>query len=329
MTGKKLLLAKLIYYSKLIYLFKSCSNNRLIVFNYHRLFTDTIDSQFDEGVFGSSIAQFTETMKWLKNNTEILSIDDLIDVINYKKALARPSTLITFDDGYIDNYILAYPVLNQLKIPATFFIPTSQIITRQLGWWDNIAYLIKKSRKSLISYNDDIVSLENHDAAIRLFQKNMKTRPYEETADLLLKLSEACDVSLPDIETQSKELMTWDQIREVSNHGIEIGSHTNSHRVLSTISSLEQHEEMNTSKTIIENEIGKKIRTIAYPVGNYQHFTRETMGIASECGYEAAFSYNTGINYKNDIFPYNIKRITPANNIELLAATAVLPKLFI
>lgn len=328
MAGKKLLLAKILYYSKLLDVINFCHSNKLIVCNYHRLYDDQLNTKFDDGVFAHSVKHFEMHLLWLIENTTILTENEFISIVNTGKIVPKLCSLITFDDGYIDNYLLAYPVLKRLGVPAIFFIPSSPIITRKLGWWDIIAYLIKKSDKTSIFYNNELVYLENKDTVIRLFQKIMKTKRYEETTDLLLNLSEACNVSLPDTDTQSRELMTWDQIREVSNNGITIGSHTHSHRVLSTISNDDQKEEMVTSKSIIENEIGKMVRTIAYPVGNYQHFTRDTMAIASECGYEAAFSFNTGINYGNELTPCNIKRIEPSKNVELLAATAILPKLF-
>ena len=54
------------------------------------------------------------------------------------------------DDGYIDNYTLAYPLLKVLNLPAIFFISTSLIEERHLGWWDIIDYMLKKSRKNTI-----------------------------------------------------------------------------------------------------------------------------------------------------------------------------------
>ena len=329
MVGKKKLLSKIMYYSSILPLVRFFSSNKLLVYNFHRIYQNTIDSEFDDGVYGMSLLQFTENMKWLKKNTDILSVDDLFDNINKQKKFSNPSTLVTFDDGYVDNYTLAYPVLKKLGIPAIFFIPTNIITTRQMGWWDLIAYLIKKTKKTSIIYNDKIYSLDNLDNAIRLFQKKMKIETYDETNDLVLTLSKSCDVPLPDIEVQSKELMTWDQICEVSVNGIDIGSHTDSHRVLSTISIDEQKEEMISSRLIIEGKINKTVRTIAYPVGNSAHFTIETMKIASECGYNGAFSFNTGINYESDFSPFDIKRIMPPQNIELFASISVFPKLFL
>lgn len=328
MLGKKKFMAKILFNSQLLPIINYFGSNKLIVFNYHRFYNGAQSTQFDDGVFGQSLNEFENNVKWLLNNTIILTEDDLIEIITNRKTASKLCSLITFDDGYIDNYTLAYPVLKKLNVPAIFYIPTGQINSRQLGWWDIIAYIIKNTSKTSIKYNDEVIEMESRKSAIRLFQKIIKTRPHTETADLIIKLSETCNVALPEIQTQSNELMTWDQIREVSDNGISIGSHTHSHRVLSTIPIDEQRDELTISKSIIENEIGRHVRTIAYPVGGYQHFTSDTMKIAAECGYMAGFSFNTGVNYLDELSPYDIKRIEPSKENELLAATAAIPAFF-
>src|SRR5947207_792835 len=122
--------------------------DRLIVFNYHRIppaadFT----TPFDEGVFGPQLAIFEEQIAWLKRNLRLLSEPELIDIIDSGKYPSDPCALITFDDGYIDNYTLAYPLLKRHAAPAIFFIPTRLIAAGEVGWWDSIAYLVKKSGK--------------------------------------------------------------------------------------------------------------------------------------------------------------------------------------
>ncbi|WP_235606768.1 polysaccharide deacetylase family protein [Syntrophotalea acetylenivorans] len=305
------------------------SRNKIIVCNYHRLYKEKIFTEFDRGVFAHSVIEFEKHLLWLKKNTKILAESELIDILSGRVSTTKICSLVTFDDGYIDNYTLAYPLLKRLNVPAIFFIPTGLIDSRKLGWWDVIAYLIKKTENTSVDYRGEVVSLESKISAIKKFQGIMKIKPFEKTADLLHELSSLCDVPLPDIKKQSKELMTWEQIKEVSDAGIDIGSHTHSHRVLSTISKYEQKKELSFSKSIIEKKIGKKVNTIAYPVGNYQHFNSDTINVISKTGYDAGFSFNTGINYTRELSGFNLKRIEPSANIELLASTIFFPRLFI
>jgi peptidoglycan/xylan/chitin deacetylase (PgdA/CDA1 family) len=237
--------------------------------------------------------------------------------------------LITFDDGYIDNYTLAYPVLKELGIPAIYFISSNLINTRQLGWWDIIAYLIKNTKKPYLNYEEKQLSLKNGRLeAIRFFQHKMQLETHEKTKNLLTDLAKECELSIPDVGKQDSQLMNWDQIEKVSKNNITIGSHTHTHRVLSTIDPISQKEEINLSKAILEEKTGVKIRSIAFPVGNYQHITDESRYLAEQSGYELGFSFNTGINTWKTMNRFDVKRIPGSEDIIMLSATTFFPNVF-
>ena len=84
------------------------------------------------------------------------------------------------------------------------------------------------------------------------------------------------------------------EICEMSESGMAIGSHTHIHPVLSSLSCADQKKEMPTSRSIIENITGSKVRSIFYTIGSYRHFTGETMMIAEESGYRAGFAFSYG-----------------------------------
>lgn len=331
MKGKKEFLARILYYSGIHNIARLNNNSRLIIFNYHRIKPNdnNFANPFDDDVFGTTVSQFEEQIKWLKQNAKILSEKELIDVLDTKRVPSGLSALITFDDGYIDNYILAYLVLKRLKVPAIFFIPTNLINTRQVGWWDIIAYLIKNTKKPYIIFEDKKFLLQDgREKAISFFNNKMKLEKAEKTANLLKNLAEACETDMPDFDKQDSQLMTWEQIREVSNNNISIGSHAHTHRVLSTLDAICQKEEMILSKAILEQQTGQNIKSIAYPVGNYQHYTQESCKIAEQVGYKLGFSYNTGINSLKTIHPFNIRRISAPEDVTMLAVQTVLSRVF-
>ena len=157
----------------------------------------------------------------------------------------------------------------------------------------------------------------------------MKTRPHAETASLLTELSEACAAPFPDPELQRQQFMTWEQAREVSRHGVAIGSHTHTHRVLGRLDDEAQHWELRESKAALEQHLGQPVRTIAYPVGRYGNFNAATMRIARECGYQGGFSFRTGANAPGAINPYDIRRISAGDRFDgAFACSAYIPKLF-
>ncbi len=337
MKGKKELLAAVLFNSKLVNLFKRLPmRNKLIVLNYHRIrpHGPQFRTAFDDGVYSVDEDEFARQIKWLKHNTLILSEKDLIGY-HGKSGFFPPSTptpcvVITFDDGYKDNYTIALPILKYFEAPAILFITTQMINTRQLSWWDIIAYLIKHSKKPFIIFDDQTFFLPNQKQnAITFFQQRMKQEKYEQTKYLLSELSEVCDVVLPDPALQSQEILTWEEIREMAQHKVAIGSHTHTHRVLSTISLSSQKEEMILSKLIIEENIGRSVLSISYPVGEPRFITPETSEFAAASGFLLGFTTNTGVNDWNKIQPFKVKRIACfLEKVSSVSLLSVLPELF-
>lgn len=332
MKGKQALLAKLLYYS---WFLRACRHLRrpdIVIFNYHRIRSSPGEcrTSFDQDVFGPTKDDFERQVKWLKECAYLLSESDLISMISGDVPRPRRKcAMITFDDGYRDNYQLAYPVLKKYNVPAIFFIPTQRVDTRQLGWWDIISYLIKKSNKDAVNYKGQRIQIANSKKeAIRTFQNTMKLEKHHETKDLLHALADECQVAFPTAAEQDRELMSWPEIKEVSDNNISIGSHSHTHRVLATLTDTDQKQEMLKSKKILSDRISKEVHTISYPVGHYAHFNNVTMKTADECGYKLGFSFNTGINSWRDIDRYNIKRIAGPDHAIMFYATYTFPYVF-
>ncbi len=330
--GRKPELARFFDQAGFLKILEFFRGNNLIILNYHRVYRGDLVSAFDEELFGPSLESFTQQMRWLKENRAVfLSEDELIYFQQKQKKIPKRSVLITFDDGYKDNFTLVYPVLRSLHIPAIYFIPAGGIMDRKLGWWDIISFFIKKTRKKNISITEHEFSLldgrEKKEAIFHLLQL-MKTEPHSRTQDLLKVLSKECEVDFPSYDEQDAELMTRKEIKEVQNNGIAIGSHTISHRVLATLDEDEQFEELLSSKRLLEDMLPGKIRSFSYPVGDYTAFTKKTKDLAQKAGYDISFSFKTGVNYQRITDPFDIRRIEPPENFHAFKATMISPRIF-
>lgn len=331
MQGKKELLSKVMYRAKLLRLLREVRRDILVIFGYHRIIPDEpgFSSPFADDVFGPTVSEFERAIVWFKENVRLLSEPELIELVETRRSPGCLSVLITFDDGYADNYTLAYPILRRHGVPATYFIPSNMIEQRQMGWWDLTAYLLKRTAKTALAWEGEHFRLpEERARAIGFFHKKMQLEKHEQTKDLIGRLAALLDVELPQKEIRDRELMTWDQLREVSRNGITIGSHTHTHRVLATLDVEAQREEIASSKAMLEERIGTPVRSIAYPVGGYRHFTEETRRIAEACGYAIGYSFCTGVNRWGAISAFDVKRIGPPSSLPLLAGTTVLPEVF-
>ena len=115
----------------------------LYCFNYHRI-GDPQDCGFDRGAYSCSAARFREHVVLLKERFEVVDIPRLLEA-QAGSPPKKPLALITFDDGYADNFELAFPILKELGVTAAFFIPTSFIGGSRLPWWDEIAWTLRNA----------------------------------------------------------------------------------------------------------------------------------------------------------------------------------------
>ena len=114
----------------------------LIVLTYHRI-GDPLSTPYDSGVFSATADDLDAHMRHLKRRFHMLTPEEAVATAR-GDGPARASVLITFDDGYLDNYTIAFPVLRSHGVSAMFFLATGFVGSSRVPWWDRIAYLIKQ-----------------------------------------------------------------------------------------------------------------------------------------------------------------------------------------
>jgi len=332
--GKKELLSKLLNYSGGFELLKRINRKNLYTVSYHRLYSGQLDTIFDDNVFGHSEISFLKHMKWFKENFDIFSEADLINHLAGNKPLKRRTVIITFDDGYLDNYTIAYPILKKLEIPAIFFIPCNQISGSAIAWWDVLSYFAKTTTKKEITAMkktfDPTTAKGLSDARYHLCWQ-YKILPVEEAKKYLLEVHKELDIqeSIEEIMALSqKEFMNWEQIKELSDNNIAIASHTMNHQVLSKLTPEMQSYELNNSKDYLEKKVNKKISTIAYPVGKAYHFNEDTKRLTKEAGYQAGFSFIDGYEKTAITDRFSIPRFVLSDSTSFFKAQTLLAKYF-
>ncbi len=286
----------------------------LLVLNYHRI--GSIDgNQLDDGVISATGDEFRTQIRYLRDHFELPGLDELIGIADARFAIRRSTALITFDDGYRDNFEEAFPILREMGVPATFFIATSYIQEPRLPWWDHIAYIVKTTRRDVIrlDYPAPLSIDLRHSTRSQALQQILNLYKHAvdvREADFLRHLGATARV-----EADSKDLgrdlfMSWSQIRRLSQEGMSIGSHTHSHRILSSLTEADQRNELSLSKRILEAELGQPINAIAYPVGQAFAFNGLTKRLAREVGYRIGFSYYGGFNRPGLLDVLDLRRTT-------------------
>jgi len=288
------------------------TRDSLLVLNYHRI-GNPDEELFDRGVFSATAEEFDNQISFLKKNISLVTLEEALAFIDgtLKDRIRRCRALITFDDGYLDNYEIANPILRSHGVQGVYFLVTSMVGSHHVPWWDQISYLMKtgRKRKFRLRYPVDLVvdvDLNGMTKSLRAVLKSYKRPENSDPSRFIRELAE--ETQGEGVPATLRRFLNWDEAREMSRSGAAIGSHTHSHPVLSQLEPGRQHEELSKSRTILKEQLGIEVDTIAYPVGNKAAFTDQTRQIAQEVGYRAGFSFYGGANLPGKSSPFDVRR---------------------
>ena len=282
--------------------------NGVYCFNFHRI-GDANNSKYDPNVFSCSAKDLEKHICFIKNNFEIINQSRFIEIINTNQEIDKKYAYITFDDGYLDNYQLAFPILKAMNVPATFFVATGLIESNVIPWWDEIAWHLKQSNLSelnLPSWNKSVILSKNINKTIRavLSQFKSSTSSIEEQ---LLELRQITGMVLEEYES---EFLSWSNIVEMESAGMTIGAHSHSHRIFSSLSAEELSHELYHAKMLLEEKISSKVLSISYPVGNASTYNKYMFDEIESQGYQLAFSFRYFINQQVSINKFQLGRFS-------------------
>lgn len=303
---------QILFKSGLLRLPQRVHRNYLTVLNYHRIGDEGIDN-FKPNISATPQA-FAEQMELVSQWFNVVSLTDVIAWQRGNRPLPTHAALITFDDGYLDNYSLAFPILRQHGFPAIIFLTTDHIGTDTPFFWDLIAYSIYRTKLDHITipkigtfFWEDLSQV---DMTILKITEIVKRLPQNEIRSITDQIPERLGVSIPH-NTFANLMMSWEQIRELNSKGIDFGGHTMTHPILTQISSSQARSEIEGSKKKIEAEIDEQITSFAYPNGQAGDFNTNIIDIVGEAEYQTAFSLVNGL-YSYKLVknaPYEIRRI--------------------
>ncbi|AKU98438.1 Polysaccharide deacetylase [Labilithrix luteola] len=282
----------------------------LAVLVYHRVLSPD-GHRYDKAVIEATPEEFDEQMGMLKRRHSVVTADELTDVILNPTKLRHFRVAVTFDDGYRDNYDHAFPILKSHGLSATFFVSTHYMDSRRLSWWDQVAYVIRKSRRSTLKleYPKRVAVEVDRDAPDLAIQTILRlyTRSNADLSCFLAAVEEACELRVPD-EAEDRQFMSWQEAQEMKDAGMSIGSHTHSHGILAAMTAEQQRAECRESREQLKAR-NLTSDVLAYPVGSVTTFSATTIRCAKDEGYRIAFSNYGGVNRPDAMNPFDVKRM--------------------
>lgn len=306
--GIGVLVAAFFYYSGLVGLSRWLMRNsgrRLILLNYHQ----------------ASGGDLQRHLLYLRRHYRMLHLEEALDEL-YAAYPAqkwgqdrRTRLVLTFDDGYHDNYTHAFALARKLRVPITIFLIPGYVESGDYFWWDEGPRLVRRATVKVIRIGESIYNLTKPDQRALL----------EQHIDACLRHSTsvaAREVTLQEFrsllgvpidvtqEERGRQPLTWKEICEMLESGwISFGAHTMHHPILAYLAnSAEVQSEVITCRHMLEVRLGYPVRAFAYPVGRSEHIGEQAVQAVKSAGYDWAVTTLHGVNTPASD-PYQLRRV--------------------
>lgn len=231
----------------------------------------------------------------------------------------RPLLAVTFDDGALDNYENARPVLARLGVRASFYVPVGNVEEGQAPWHDRLGFALLRTvaavqRRPEVDFQtllapfgigtaelQAVLPVEAASVSQRGVQHSKALTP-EQRSTALARLEAALG---EEVVPAWAGMMSWEQVRELAAEGHEVGSHSMTHALLPDCDDRQLRREIAESRERLLEVTGSEVASFCYPNGSYD---RRCLAEVRAAGYECAVTTSWGINPPSRIAPFELRR---------------------
>ena len=302
-------------------LWRYFNQDQLLIVTYHGLY-----SKFNR----KSLPLFThlhvdlfrEHLKLYKKYYHVVSLAELENCVREGSPWPEKSLLITFDDGFKNNYEVAFPVLKEFELPAAVFLTVDYIGSDQLLWFDELFVLLKQCLESEISR--DLIAdcigwrpdSRNVEEQYPKCANRFKRKSVIERKGRMARLKKLLHEDESSELLEHFRMLSWEQVLEMKSSGlVQFGVHTATHRIVSNLSGEEWEKEIVIPKGKMEGILKCSIDTFCYPNGIIGvDFLSEHEAYLEENGYVCAFCTNENLNMSETNL-YRLGRVSVGSGI--------------
>jgi len=267
-----------------------------VILLYHRV----TDLSADPQELAVSPANFDAQLQHLQSSYNVLDADRFLHYIKAGKPFPERSVLVTFDDGYADNYLEALPIMTQRATPALFYITTSKLNTSKEQWWDDLERVLLTGGPLPAALSITINGVAHH----------FNTATAATTRDAYYDLQAILRFCAPDVIDQAMQylytwagcdgegrpthrMMTFDELKAMAaSKYVHIGCHTHRHPAVGMLPYAQQLQEIGQSKEILESLLQERMQHFSYPfggrkfLGSKRYYNADSIKACRELGLE-------------------------------------------
>jgi len=285
---KKLAL-NVLRHSGLFSLTRALSANQARILMYHNFCGNKSE--------GLSEAAARAQLDHLRRHFRVVRLSRIAERVRAGEEPEPYSVALTIDDGRRNFYQFLFPLLKEYGMPATFFVVSSFISGEDWVWTDKVLWLSEQHASPLRPSQLPAV-----------FQSLNRLRP-EARNERIEALAAAAGIALPRNAPAKYAPSSWRELREMADSGlVEIGSHTVTHSILSSITDEESWQELTRSRAQIEAEVGMTVNSFCFPNGLPEDYRASQVEQLARAGYECAVVADFGLVGKGTD-PYRLPRM--------------------
>lgn len=272
----------------------------LRILAYHRVLEalPTGGFSFDLELVSATAASFRQQVAWLASHMQPMRLDEVLALVDAGRPLPPRAVVITFDDGYDDNYRVAYPILRESGVPAVFFVSTAHVESGLPFAYDWLVHMVCSTGAAVLEapeLDSRWILPEGIDARRRVAADVLDTlKRLDARRQIALVSRLEAQWRMPRAPHPNCRPMDWAQLREMSGGGMEIGSHGMHHLMLAKLPQRVLEAELYGSRRALQRELGVPAQVLSYPVGGVDSYDARVLAAARRAGYRMACTYLSG-----------------------------------
>jgi len=299
------------------HLFRKMNRKKFIILMYHGILKHKIPVSC---WWQLPFEKFKWQLEYLKKYYTVMHLRDVIDKVQRGGHLPDNVAVITFDDGFENNYSVAYPLLKELNLPATIFLTTDFIGTDQMLWPDKMLILFFETKVKEIDLRKfglnilDLTSVEAKQKAFNLISNQAKFLKLNKKQELISYIENILSKEITQVSYSGNfKLLSWEQVNFMNETGlVHWGAHTCTHEILSNLDDSTLNDEIQKSCWRVSS-YGNNL-LFAYPNGGKRDFDQRAKVILQELNVLCALTTISGLN-SSFLDAYELKRTHIDNNM--------------
>jgi len=270
-----------------------------VILTYHRVAHLAVDP------YGITVSpdHFARHVEYIRQKCHPMPLLELVRRTSRGRSLPTRPVVVTLDDGYVDVYSQAYPILAANQIPATVFVTSGYVGRDSRFWSDELTHilLLQDRLPSALrlevqgtEYEWSTTTLQERQLAHGALYRLLKPLPPAVQSEKLASLARWAGLGRTD--PAEDRAMNPSELFQLTRNGlVDVGGHTIHHPALSSLPADEQHDEIVGGRQALEASTGRPVLTFAYPYGGPQDFTDQTAATVEAAGFEAACTTVPGV----------------------------------